>query len=316
MQEHRVNAAKPLRLADYLPSVFPLLTSGKVYRFAKEKKIRCNGVHCDGSHRVRQGDLLALYLPEEFFPKAGEPAYLRARDVLQVVYEDAQLLVVDKPSGLLVMDETGGEADTLLNRALRHLAASGAWKPQDAFLPCLCHRLDAGTSGLVMIAKTALCRDAMLEAIRRHQLKKTYLGVTFGRPTPPSGMLRGYLCKDPSRGLVRVSNVPSPRAREIVTGYRTLAVSGRLALLEIDLVTGRTHQIRAHLASIGCPLLGDSKYGSQAANRELHAKYQLLTAWRLQLPQFEPGPLQQLSGKTFTAQKPWYYAQILDHTLQ
>ena len=316
MREHRVNAVRPQRLADYLPSAFPLLTPGKVYRFAKEKKIRCNGAHCDGAHRVRQGDVLALYLPEELLRPQEGPAYLRAREALRVVYEDAQLLVVDKPAGLLVTDEEGGEADTLLNRALRHLAESGDWEPQDAFTPCLCHRLDAGTSGLVMIAKTPFCRDAVLEAMRLRQFKKTYLGVTFGRPAPPSGTLRGYLSKDAARGLVRVTSAPRPRTREIVTGYRTLAVSGRLALLEIDLVTGRTHQIRAHLASIGGPLLGDSKYGNQAANRELRAKYQLLTAWRLQLPQFGPGPLQQLSGRVLTAEKPWYYAQVLDHTLK
>ena len=121
----------------------------------------------------------------------------------------------------------------------------------------------------------------MREAIEQHRLKKTYLCVTFGWPTPPQGTLRGYLIKDARRGVVRVTDRPQPGARQIVTGYRTLAKSGRLALLEVDLVTGRTHQIRAHLASIGCPLVGDSKYGNQAANRALRAKYQLLCAWRL-----------------------------------
>ena len=128
------------------------------------------------------------------------------------LYEAAQLLVADKPAGLLVSDEEGGEADTLLNRALRHLAESGDWEPQDAFTPCLCHRLDAGTSGLVMIAKTPFCRDAVLEAMRLRQFKKTYLGVTFGRPAPSSGTLRGYLSKDAARGLVRVTSAPRPRA--------------------------------------------------------------------------------------------------------
>ena len=149
----------------------------------------------------------------------------------------------------------------------------------------------------------------MREAIEQHRLKKTYLCDTFGWPTPPQGTLRGYLIKDARRGVVRVIDRPQPGTRQIVTGYRTLAKSGRLALLEVDLVTGRTHQIRAHLASIGCPLVGDSKYGNQAANRALRAKYQLLCAWRLRLPQFEADALRPLSGLCLTAPRPWFYSQ-------
>ena len=315
MQEHRVALSTPRRLADYLPTVYPLLTSGMVYRFAKEKKIRCNGVHCKGTQRVADGDLLALYLPDELLGAADGPLFLRARSELAVAYEDDQLLVADKPAGLPVLAE-GDLPDTLINRALRYLFQKGEYHPDSGFTPCLCHRLDTGTSGLVMIAKTALCRDALLEAIEQHRLKKTYLCVTFGWPNPPQGTLRGYLLKDARRGVVRVTERPQPGARQIVTGYRTLAKSGRLALLEVDLVTGRTHQIRAHLASIGCPLVGDSKYGNQAANRELRAKYQLLCASRLQLPRFDAAELQSLSGKCFSAPKPWFYAQILDHTLK
>ena len=315
MQEHRVALSTPRRLADYLPTVYPLLTSGMVYRFAKEKKIRCNGVHCKGTQKVANGDLLALYLPDELLGAADGPLFLRARSELAVVYEDDQLLVADKPAGLPVLSEEN-LPDTLINRALRYLYQKGEYAPSAGFTPCLCHRLDTGTSGLVLIAKTPLCRDAMREAIEQHRLKKTYLCVTFGWPTPPQGTLRGYLIKDARRGVVRVIDRPQPGARQIVTGYRTLAKSGRLALLEVDLVTGRTHQIRAHLASIGCPLVGDSKYGNQAANRALRAKYQLLCAWRLRLPQFEADALHPLSGLCLTAPRPWFYSQILDHRLK
>ena len=314
MLEHRVTAATPCRLADYLPTVFPLLSSGMVYRFAKEKKIRCNGVHCKGTQRIKQGDLLSLYLPPQLLGPSDGPVFLRARDQLSVLYEDEQLLVVDKPAGLPVLAEED-HPDTLINRALRYLYQKDALSKDAGFVPCLCHRLDTGTSGLVLIAKTALCRDAVRDAMEQHQLKKNYLCVTFGWPVPPQGTLRNYLVKDARRGIVRVVDHPVPGARQIVTGYRTLAKSGRLALLEVDLVTGRTHQIRAHFASIGCPLVGDSKYGNQAANRALRAKYQLLCAWKLTLPRFDDPALAALSGRQFTAKKPWFYEQILDGTL-
>ena len=314
MLEHRVTASAPCRLADYLPTVFPLLSSGMVYRFAKEKKIRCNGVHCKGTIRVKTGDILCLYLPAELLGPAQGPVFLRARNQLTVLYEDNQLLVVDKPSGLPVLGEDS-LPDTLINRALLYLYHKGEFSPDAGFLPRLCHRLDTGTSGLVMIAKTAACHDALFEAIRLHQVRKTYLCVTFGHPQPPAGTLRGYLLKDSRQAKVRVVNRPQPGAQQIITGYHTLARSGRLALLEVDLVTGRTHQIRAHFSSIGCPLVGDSKYGNQALNRALKTKYQLLCAWKLSLPQFEQPELKQLSGKQFTAPMPWFYDRILDGTL-
>ena len=316
MLEHRVNTNAPCHLADYLPTVFPRLTRGMVYRFGKEKKIRCNGTHITGADRIKTGDLLALYLSPELLEQPTGPVYLLARDELQPVYEDDALLIADKPAGLLVEDETGKTPDTLINRVLRYLDARGELGDQSRFLPCLCHRLDAGTSGLVLIAKTARSRDLLMEAIRLRQIQKTYLCVTFGHPQPAAGTLRGYLVKDAHRGLVRVINRPQSGARQIITGYRTLANSGRLSLLEVDLITGRTHQIRAHLASIGCPLVGDSKYGNQSINRSLRAKYQLLCAWKLSFPQFDEPLLRQISGRQFTAKDPWFYRQILEKTLR
>lgn len=318
MKQLTVNCAQPTRLSDYLPGVCPLLGgSGKVFRYAKEKKIKLNGAKCDGNTKVKTGDLLTLFLPDELLgAPAGGPVFLSARPVLSVVYEDAQLLIVDKPAGLPVEDESGQQADTLIHRALLYLYGRGEYRPNKDFTPCLCHRLDTGTSGLVILAKTAKAQNAVTAAIKKRELTKLYCCVTFGRPKQPEATLTGYLFKDAAKGVVKVLDAPRSGAQEIVTRYRQLAVSGRLALLEVELVTGRTHQIRAHLASIDCPILGDSKYGNNTANRELKVKYQLLCAQKLTFPTYKDGPLIAVSGKSFTAAKPWYYDQILDGTLR
>ena len=192
------------------------MTPGKVYRFAKEKKIRCNGAHCDGAHRVRQGDVLALYLPEELLRPQEGPAYLRAREALRVVYEDAQLLVADKPAGLLVSDEEGGEADTLLNRALRHLAESGDWEPQDAFTPCLCHRLDAGTSGLVMIATADAAAGERAQQIVRDLTRDVEVGEIYTGKVTRIMAFGAFVEVLPGKeGLVHISQLAEERVNKV-----------------------------------------------------------------------------------------------------
>ena len=318
MQRLIVNTKAPVRLADYLPGVCPRLGgSGKVFRYAKDKKIKVNGKKCDGNTRLQQGDELTLFLPDELIaaPTDG-PLFLSARPNLTVVYQDPQLLIVDKPAGLPVMDEAGQLPDTLINRALLYLYGRGEYLPGKDPEPRLCHRLDTGTSGLVMIARTARCEQAVQNALKKHAITKRYCCVTFGRPKQPEATLHGYLLKDSAKGVVKILSQPRSGAVEITTRYRQIAHSGRLALLEVELVTGRTHQIRAHLASIGCPILGDSKYGNNQANRELKVKYQLLSAQMLQFPVCKEGPLSAVSQKTFTAPKPWFYEQILNQTLK
>ena len=138
----------------------------------------------------------------------------------------------------------------------------------------------------MIIAKTPEAEELFLAAIKNREVQKTYLCVTFGRPMPPDATLGGYLLKDADRGIVKIVEDKQPGAKEVETRYETIAVSGRLALLKVQLITGRTHQIRAHMASIGCPILGDSKYGNNSANRELKLKYQALCAWELTMPRF------------------------------
>ena len=314
MREYTV--VKPGVLLDaFLHRSEPSLTVGALHRYLRENKIKVNGKKLPLSARLAAGDVVRLYLPGQ--PAQGEgPAYLAAKPYFTPVYEDAQVLVAQKPAGLLVQDEAGAQADTLLNRARRYLYEKGELAANAPWLPQLCHRLDTGTSGLVILAKTPAALAQMTELIRTRTVQKEYLCVTVGAPARPQAELRGFLVKNAKRGTVRVTATAQRGAKEIITRYETLCKSGALALLRVQLVTGRTHQIRAHLASIGCPVLGDSKYGNTQANRAWHFKYQALCAYSLRFPVMEKeSPCAGLSGKTLFAEEPWYAAQIKNGTL-
>ena len=314
MREYTVE--KPgVRLDAFLHRAEPSLTVGALHRYLRENKIKVNGKKLPLSARLAAGDVVRLYLPGQ--PAQGDgPAYLAAKPYFTPVYEDAQVLVAQKPAGLLVQDEAGAQADTLLNRARRYLYEKEELAANAPWLPQLCHRLDTGTSGLVILAKTPAALAQMTELIRTRAVQKEYLCVTVGAPARPQAELRGFLVKNAKRGTVRVTAAAQRGAKEIITRYETLCKSGALALLRVQLVTGRTHQIRAHLASIGCPVLGDSKYGNTQANRAWHFKYQALCAYSLRFPAMEKeSPCAGLSEKTLFAEEPWYAAQIKNGTL-
>lgn len=312
MEVLRVNSLLPIRLDKYLMQQYPVLKPGRLNKALRENKIKLNGKKQPLSTRVQAGDEIRLFLlPDQLnaAPPAEGQMFLRAKYPAKVVYEDEQLLIADKPAGLPVNGEN--DPDTLIHRVQLYLYKKGEYRPGEGFAPALCHRLDTGTSGLVLVAKTAQALADLTELIRARRLKKEYLCITFGHPVPAAADLTGWLKKDAIRGRVTVLDRPAADAAPIETRYETMAVSGRLALLKVELVTGRTHQIRAHLASIGCPILGDGKYGQNAVNRQLRFKYQALCAWRLTFPAECPGSLSSVSGKSFALEKPWYCRQLL-----
>lgn len=302
MKELHVKSLLPVRLDKYLMEQFPALGLGRLNKALRENKIKLNGKKQPLSTRVQNGDIIRLFLKDEQLEDRPIPA-------AEFIYEDEDIIVANKPAGIEV---DGASADTLMKRVQRKLEEEK--QPAHAVL---CHRLDTGTSGLVLLAKNKDAEQFLTAAIKARIIEKRYLCVTFGRPQPPAALLHDYLIKDSERGIVRITSSPVGGAKEIITGYETLAVSGRLALLEVELVTGRTHQIRAHLAHIGCPILGDSKYGNNSANRELHFKYQALCAWELRFPsQIQEQRFAHLAGRVFHTQKPWYCSQVTDGTLQ
>lgn len=292
------------RLNKFLEKAVPKLPGGMMHKYIRIKRIKVNGKRTEFSYRLQEGDLLQLYINDEYFEETDESkAYLTAGTDLSILYEDEHILLVNKPAGLVVHADDAGTADTLIARIQAYLYRSGAWNPEDAasFVPSLCNRIDRGTSGIVIAAKTAEALRVMNQKIRDRELHKSYLCVTCGHVRPKEGKIQNYILRHENEHRVTVHDRPVPGGRTAITKYRVLKETSELSLVECDLITGRTHQLRAHFAHMGKPLLGDSKYGKNEFNRKYHRKSQALCSHKLRFDfTTDAGELSYLNGKTFT----------------
>lgn len=293
------------RLNKFLEKAVPLLPGGLMHKYIRLKRIKINGKRTDFAYRLQEGDLLQLYINDEFFgkPKKKEqPDYLSARPNISVVYEDDHILLVNKPAGLVVHEDDTGTTDTLIARIQAYLYLYGRWNPSDAasFTPSLCNRIDRGTSGIVIAAKTAEALRVMNQKIRDREIHKSYLCVTCGHVRPKDGRIQNYILRHEDEHRVSVHDHPVPGARTAVTQYHVLKETPDLSLVECNLITGRTHQLRAQFAHMNRPLLGDSKYGTNEMNRKYHRKSQALCSYKLHFDfTTAAGSLAYLNGRTF-----------------
>lgn len=291
------------RLDRFLAKAVPLLPQSLLQKYLRLKRIKVNRKRSEGSYRLALGDLVELYINDEFFVQDGqEDAFLSARDGLEIVYEDENLLLADKPAGLVVHVDNEGQVDTLINRILKYLAGTGQYDPrrENSFTPALCNRIDRNTSGIVLCAKNAPTLRVLNQKIRERELTKRYRCLVFGVPSPAHGVEKAFLRKDTAKNQVKIFRQPVPDGRTIITEYWVLDSRKEVSLLEVDLHTGRTHQIRAHLAYLGHPLVGDTKYGGRRQNQGLPFQHQALCAWQLTFDFPTPAEhLEYLRGRSF-----------------
>lgn len=291
------------RLDKFLKKAFPLLPDSLMYKAIRRKDIKVNGGRTDAARKLCQGDSLYIYIHDKFLVVPDEDhAYLSVCDDICVVYEDENILLVDKPAGLVVHADDSASPDTLIARIQAYLYNRGEYRPEEekAFAPALCNRIDRNTAGIVIAAKNAEALRIMNEKIRNRRIDKRYLLAVHGRFRQKNGTLKNFLRKNTTENKVYVESKKTPQNVTAITRYRVLAECGEYTLLEAEILTGRTHQIRAQFSHIGHPLLGDTKYGTANQNAGTGFRYQALVSYKLTFPADEKaGLLSYLDGKIF-----------------
>jgi 23S rRNA pseudouridine955/2504/2580 synthase len=310
------------RLDKLLAKYLNLAPKSFLYKMLRKKNITLNGKKADGSEKTSLGDEVKLFLsdetiekfssvklPEVSLPKKGETPVK-----LDILYEDEDLLLINKPCGMLSQKAEATDV-SLVEHLTRYLLESGSLTTEmmRTFRPSICNRLDRNTSGIVAAGKSLAGLQKMGEVFKDRSLHKYYLCLVKGK-VEEEQLISGYLTKNNRTNQVRITRTKEePQAQPIRTRYCPISVSEGATLLEVELITGRSHQIRAHLSSIGHPILGDGKYGDPVLNERLRKrfglKHQLLHSWRLCMPQFE-GDFHHLSGKIFTARPPKEFDHI------
>ena len=302
------------RLDKFLTKAYPNLPQSMLYKSIRKKDIKLNGKRCEISTRLQEGDRLTMYLKDEFFQTAPkEHDFLKAPKRISVVYEDENIMLLDKQPGLIVHPDETYHFDSLIARVQHYLYDKGEYDPEreNSFAPALINRIDRNTGGIVMAAKNAETLRIMNQKVRDRELVKLYLCVVCGRMEQREATLTGYLEKNESQNRVYISAKHSPGAKSIKTRYRVLQEKRRYSLLEVELLTGRTHQIRAHFASIGHPLAGDGKYGTNARNKETGFPYQALCSYKLKFAFTTPaGLLDYLNGREFETENVWFLPEF------
>ena len=292
------------RLDRFIGKAVPLLPESLLQKYIRLKRIKLNGKGAKRDTRLAAGDVLQLYINDEFFEKPREEnSYLKVGTPrLTIVYEDENILLLDKKPGVLCHSAGTWDYNTLIANVQAYMAQKGEWKPKEenSFAPALCNRIDRNTGGIVIAAKNAEALRILNDKIRDREIAKYYLCIALGRVEPPQGRIECFLRKDEKSNTVRVYHRPVPEGRSAVTLYQTLQTRGELSLLEVELLTGRTHQIRASMADLGHPLLGDGKYGVGSVNRKYGETHQALYSYRLRFDfPSDAGILEYLRGREF-----------------
>lgn len=308
------------RLDKFLSKAVKGLPASMMYKLIRTKKIKVNRKRTEQSYILAEGDEIQLFIKDEFFdsPEKDTDALFNITPKLNVLYEDENIMLLNKRPGVLVHEDDGAGDNTLIMHIKAYLVQKGEYDPksEQSFAPALCNRIDRNTGGIVIAAKNAEALRLMNEKIKNDELTKTYLCLVNGVPAPRAATLNAYLRKNSKDNTVEIRDRYFQGSKEIITAYRVIETyKDGSSLLEIDLITGRTHQIRAHMAYIGHSLIGDGKYGVNRNDRAKGYKYQALYAYKLYFKRTDKkNLLSYLEEKTFKISKNdiWFLNDKID----
>lgn len=311
MKEIRINKNDAgQRLDKFLLKLFKNLPPSLMYKAIRKKDIKINTKRCKPDTKLCVNDVLTVYIKDDFLKQSYEQYdFLKAPFNIDIIYEDNNILLINKKPGLIVHPDENYHFDSLIARVQHYLYKKGEYDPkcENSFAPALVNRLDRNTGGIIISAKNVDTLRILNKKMKNRELKKFYLCIAYSTFNKKSDTLTAYLEKNESKNRVYIHDTPNEGTKTIKTKYKVIAERGNFSLLEVELLTGRTHQIRAHLAFLGHPLLGDSKYGKNSINKEKGYKWQALYSYKLKFEFTTPSEgLSYLNGKEFTAPNIWF----------
>ncbi len=299
------------RLDKFISKAVPQLPKSLLYKYIRKKRIKLNSKRCEANSMLSVGDILELYISDEFFSakKSREEFELSNQNCdIDIIYEDENIALIYKKAELACHSGNKNEADTLVNRFVAYLSQKGEYNEsgENSFRPALCNRLDKNTCGIVIGAKNAMALREINAMIRDDKVCKEYLCICVGNLPKSHDIIKAFLRKDSKINKVFISPKKIGDAKQIVTEYCVLDKKDDLHLVKVTLHTGRTHQIRAHMAYIGAPVLGDVKYGDSVSNKRYKAPYQALCAYSLKFNADENSKLSYLNNMDFEVDDIWF----------
>lgn len=299
------------RLDKFLLKKFKTMPKKMAYMYIRKKCVKVNGKKATPEVMLKENDLLTFYIKDEFFDNIQEENYefLKAPKTLKIIYEDENIILLDKKPGVIVHQDKSYHFDCLLLRLQHYLYDNGEYNPKEenCFAPALVNRIDRNTGGIVIGAKNAESLRILNQKMKDRELHKFYLCLLINRPKKDNAILSDYLIKNEKTNKVTVLRNEKQGAKKILTKYSVLETNNNLTLCEVELLTGRTHQIRAHMSSIGCPILGDNKYGNKKLNQKYSLSKQCLYSYKLSFDfTTDSGILSYLDKKDFSTNDIWF----------
>lgn len=305
------------RLDKFINKCFPNIPYSLLYKYIRKKRIKVNGKKEEISYRLKENDILELYINDELLEKSNKSSdFKAASEDIEILYEDDNIMIINKKAGLIVHPDDDIKVDCLVNRIKSYLFKKGEFNPENenSFAPALVNRIDRNTSGIVIAAKNAESLRILNLKMKERELHKKYICILCGTLKKDTEILKAFLDKNSSENKVYISDkMKNKNYKTILTKYSVIDKSKKFTLAEIELLTGRTHQIRAHMAYLGYPLLGDGKYGVNRINREMGYKYQALCAYKLKFDfKDKDNILGYLDGKEFgvNMDKIWFVSDF------
>lgn len=293
------------RLDNFLAKYFPTFTKPLIYKLIRTNKVKVNGKRKEFNYQLRLHDVINVYqeLNEDKQPLSKD--FNRSTNKLNIIYEDDNILVIIKPIGIPSQPDKNG--DSIQDMITKYLFDTKQYIPEkeNIFIPSICHRLDRNTSGIMVAAKNAIALKEMNEIFKDNKISKIYQCLVYGKMDKKNNTLRAYHYKNVDKNIVYVDKEQKPHYKSMVTEYKVIKENSKYSWLEINLITGRTHQIRAHMNFVNHPLLGEKKYITKYFDIDQRFKTQALVCSEIKFHSIE-GPLSYLNNKVFKYDKIWF----------